>query len=405
MKEIKENGIVKSTKPYKMKFFKKVLSAISIAAVAATLFVGVVFTMTACGPSEPAPEPPPIVQPIDPDPDDPDQPVDPDPDDPDQPVDPDPDDPDQPVDPDPDDPDPDDPDQPVDPDPDDPDQPDNPDNPPPEPEVPTTLEELMQEGNEEYQAMVAATLNDNLYKDMLYKTVGTNYDLSKVEDEKWEIVDSNNDGIIDNIRLHFFYKDSDTLKTYRISNVEPKLDITLADLLTEGPDIDNLDEAFDTAIRGGAKYSTDYTFSYNSTIQESRKELKDAVNTKLAADGIISAVDKNTKSFIKDNGSSVNTTLGGTARDIVVMNLTENGYEEINIKIKETQNDNTDKTLKDNLKDGLYYEVESAAKNGKFIGTVLENVDLPEKETVTATRYKIVYTNDKGETEEYNLDY
>ena len=74
-------------------------------------------------------------------------------------------------------------------------------------------------------------------------------------------------------------------------------------------------------------------------------------------------------------------------------------------KIKETQNDNTDKTLKDNLKDGLYYEVESAAKNGKFIGTVLENVDLPEKETVTATRYKIVYTNDKGETEEYNLDY
>lgn len=405
MKEIKENGIVKSTKPYKMKFFKKVLSAISIAAVAATLFVGVAFTMTACGPSESAPEPPPIVQPIDPDPDDPDQPVDPDPDDPDQPVDPDPDDPDQPVDPDPDDPDPDDPDQPVDPDPDDPDQPDNPDNPPPEPEVPTTLEELMQEGNEEYQAMVADTLNDNIL-DRLVAAAGRNYNSDNIFDSKWAFATSeDNAKNIEKIEFRFYYDAGETSQSYIVTNVELVKPLTIEDLINKN--LKNIETAFDEGnpFEAGATFKGVYEFNYNPSIQDERSELLDAVNVKLASDGIISAVDENTKSFIKDNGSSVNTTLGGTARDIVVMNLTENGYEEISIRIKENQGNNNDTTLINNLYGGEYYEIKSAAKNGKFIGTVLENVDLPEQETVTATSYKLVYTNDKGEREEYDLDY
>ena len=50
----------------------------------------------------------------------------------------------------------------------------------PEETPPTTLEELMQKGNEKYQAIVVKTLNDHLLEDMLYKTVGR-YDLKCVE--------------------------------------------------------------------------------------------------------------------------------------------------------------------------------------------------------------------------------
>lgn len=209
----------------------------------------------------------------------------------------------------------------------------------PEETLPTTLNELMQDGNEKYQAVVVKTLNDHLLEDMLYKTLSSNYDLNCVEIDQWEVVDSDKNGIIDCIKLHFFYENAIISALYRISFVEPKTEITLQDLLTENPDAAKLDEAFDrgTPYVNGAKYSTEYAFGYDPTIQEMRKVLLDAVNEKLAAEGLISAVDENTRSFIiRDYESTEDTTLGKTKR-IVVMNLTENSYEEITILIKEAE--------------------------------------------------------------------
>lgn len=238
---------------------------------------------------------------------------------------------------------------------------------------PATLDELMQEGNEKYQAVVVKTLNDHLLEDMLYKTLSNNYDVNCVEIEQWEIVASDEDGIIDCIKLHFFYDNAIISTLYRISCVEPKTEITLQDLLTENPDAAKLDEAFDrgTPHVNGAEYSTEYAFGYNPTIQEMRKVLLDAVNEKLAAEGLISAVDENTRSFIiRDYESTEDTTLGKTKR-IVVMNLTENGYEEIVIIIQEAQTDNDDTKLIENLNAGKY-KVTSAAKRGKFTGVLLK---------------------------------
>lgn len=237
---------------------------------------------------------------------------------------------------------------------------------------PATLDELMQEGNEKYRAVVVKTLNDHLLEDMLYKTVG-NYDKKSVEVEQWEVVDSDKNGIIDCIKLHFFYDNAIISMLYRISCVEPKTEITLQDLLTENPDAAKLDEAFDrgTPYVSGAKYFTEYAFGYDPTIQEMRKVLLDAVNEKLAAEGLISAVDENTRSFIiRDYESTEDTTLGKTKR-IVVMNLTENGYEEIAIIIQEAQTDNDDTKLIKNLNAGKY-KVTSAAKRGKFTGVLLK---------------------------------
>ena len=186
----------------------------------------------------------------------------------------------------------------------------------PEETPPTTLEELMQEGNEKCQAIVVKTLNDHLLEDMLYKT-GGKYDLKCVEVDQWEIVDSDKNGIIDCIKLHYFYDNALISMLYRISCVEPKTEITLQDLLTENPDAEKLDEAFDlgTTLVSGAKYFTEYAFGYDPTIQEMRKVLLDAVNEKLATEGLISAVDENTRSFIiRDYESTEDTTLGKTKR-------------------------------------------------------------------------------------------
>lgn len=243
----------------------------------------------------------------------------------------------------------------------------------PEETLPTTLNELMQEGNEKYQAVVVKTLNDHLLEDMLYKTLSNNYDVNCVQIEQWEVVDSDKNGIIDCIKLHFFYDNAIISTLYRISCVEPKTEITLQDLLTENPDAAKLDEAFDrgTPYVNGAKYSTEYAFGYNPTIQEMRKGLLNAVNEKLANDGIISAVGGNTRSFIiRDDEATEDTTLG-KARRIVVMNLTENGYEEIAIIIQEAQTDNDDTKLIENLNAGKY-NVTSAAKRGKFTGVLLK---------------------------------
>ena len=244
----------------------------------------------------------------------------------------------------------------------------------PEETPPTTLNELMQEGNEKYQALVVKTLNDHLLEDMLYNTLSNNYDVNCVQIDQWEVVDSDKNGIIDCIKLHFFYDSALISMLYRISCVEPKTEITLQDLLTENPDAAKLDEAFDD--RGpsdviGAKYYTEYAFGYNPTIQEMRKVLLNGVIEKLANDGIISAVGENTRSFIiRDDRSTEDATLG-KARRIVVMNLAENGYEEIAIIIQEALTDNDDTKLIENLNAGKY-KVISAAKRGEFTGALLK---------------------------------
>ena len=242
----------------------------------------------------------------------------------------------------------------------------------PEETLPTTLNELMQEGNEKYRAVVVKTLNDHLLEDMLYNTFSKNYDVNCVQIDQWEIVDSDKNGIIDCIKLHFFYENAIISTLYRIASVEPKTEITLQDLLTENPDAEKLDEAFDRGTYvNGAKYYNEYAFGYNPTIQEMRKRLLNAVNEKLADEGIISAVGGNTRSFIiRDDESTEDTTLG-KARRIVVMNLAENGYEEIAIIIQEAQTDNDDTKLIVNLNAGKY-KVTSAAKRGKFTGALLK---------------------------------
>ena len=224
-----------------------------------------------------------------------------------------------------------------------------------------------------------------------------NYNLSNIDDAKWEIVDDGQ-GNIETIRMFFFNNSSDTSATYYIASVTPKVDITINDLLD--PDKTVLDQAFDTNNYFGALYSRDYSFSFDPSIQDTRSELRDAVNTKAANDGIIDRVDSNTLSIIKDNGGRLDTTLEGTSRAIVILNINENGYEEYTVQIKENQTNNSDKTLIDNLNNNQYYEVELEHRENTFSSNFIENQNLPEN-TAGSVSYKFVVTNENGEDEEY----
>lgn len=255
--------------------------------------------------------------------------------------------------------------------------------------APTTIEELFPDETtataielaraEYYQAIVVNTLNDNLLGKMLSNIIGNYYELNKVDNVKWRVTTVEDNSTIDKIYMTFDYNydhnGPNTSRTFKYASVDPVTDITITDLINN--DTEKLEAAFDEGnpFVAGAKYVNEYVFNYNPSIQEKRSELLDAVNKKLAEDGIITAVDQNTQSFIKDIGSGVNPTLNGTAREIVVMNLTENGYEEVSIIIKETQNNNNDITLMEHLNKGEYYEIESARKSGVFSGAILENIN------------------------------
>ena len=141
-----------------------------------------------------------------------------------------------------------------------------------EPGAPKTIDELFAEGNEEYVDIVSDMLNDNLYEKIVSKIIVKN--VEDVRDARWEIVSQ--DGVnIDKIRIFAFYDYSENATIYHIASVVPKT-ITIADLII--PDAIKLEKAFDTTVRGGAKYTQEYVFNFNPSIQEARKELKDAVN-------------------------------------------------------------------------------------------------------------------------------
>ena len=254
---------------------------------------------------------------------------------------------------------------------------------PPEPELPDSLDELFAEGNEEYVDIVSDTLNDNLYEKIINKTISNN--VENIKDARWEIVSA--DGVnIDMIRIFAFEDYSDTVMTYNITNVVPKTTITIADLVK--PDTTKLEEAFDTAVRGGAKYSREYSFSFNPSIQDKRKELKDAVNAKLASDGIIQQVNQDTQSFIVDGGTHIEPSMNGTAREIVVLNLTGNKLEEYTIRIKETQGNNNDTTLIENLNKGLYYDSPSSHIVKDYSQSIFENQNMNQVGAVKSSLYK-----------------
>lgn len=380
---------LKSNKPYKLSVIKRTITKATAIVLSLTAIAGMVFGFAGCvNTQDPSKEDPGIVVP-DPDPgiEDPGK-EEPGKEDPDPGTDP------GKEDPDPSDPGKEEPDPGTDPGTD----PSEPGTDPSEPskEEPTiddidTIDELFMEepfypdfdSEEEYneakalydlsqeaQGVILTTLNDNLLENMVTK-INNTFNIENTEDIKWEINTAEDGKTIENIRVFFFYNGSDTVRGYFVENVVPKTTITLENLFN--PSSYDLEEAFDTNMFFGARYTIDYSFSYNPSVQERRGALKDAINAKLAEDGVIDAVNDGDISFIKDMGSNTDSGLQGTARKIVILRLTSHGYEEYAVRIKENQSNNNDQTLIENLNAGNYYDISAEAKEGVFSNHMIEN--------------------------------
>lgn len=248
--------------------------------------------------------------------------------------------------------------------------------------------------SQEAQGVVLKTLNDNLLEKMATK-IGTTTKVENLEEIKWEINTTEDDKTIKNIRVYFFNHSSETTRSYCISNVTPKNTLTLNDLLN--PDVNKLNEAFDTNMYFGARYAIDYIFSYNPSVQERRGELKDAINAKLASDSLIKPINEETLSFVKDNGSDVEPALGGIGRDITILNITGNSYEEISLRILNADNDSG---LIENLNNSKYitYGEESATFSDNTISQDLQE----QAKGYTSVSYHVIY-KDPDIKEEYVL--
>lgn len=404
MKKIKSEGAVKSKTPYKMKFIKKVATIASAVVLSAALFLGAAFTLTGCNNEKDPIDPnPPIVDPIpDPEPEpDPDPEPEPEPDpDPDPEPDPDPN------------PDPD-PEPEPEPDPD-------PEPPVIEPEpvddlVDLYMEEPVAENYEKgeddpqfkadkkqyenAQAMQKAiyqNLEANVKDNMLYKYFGNDWSESKILNTKWELGSSNNNEVIDTVRIFFTYNNSSTMDTYYIESVTPKSQITLEDLANNEV---NYDEAFDTAPRGGAKFSKEYEFSYDPAASEQRKELLDAINNK-----VVGEVSEDTISIIRPNGGTTDPELGGTANAYKILNITENGYEEYSINILDSSNG---KSEIENLNNGKYYTYSEKSEtygNHFLDASVLENEITQQQNKNVKYVAKVSLPKEDGTVEEFEIE-
>lgn len=393
---------LKSNKPYKLSVIKRTITKATAIVLSLTAIAGMVFGFAGCvNTQDPSKEDPGIVVP-DPDPgiEDPGK-EEPGKEDPDPGTDP------GKEDPDPSDPGKEEPDPGTDPGTD----PSEPGTDPSEPskEEPTiddidTIDELFMEepfypdfdSEEEYneakalydlsqeaQGVVLTTLNDNVYGKMLSKNI-QNYNIENIEDVKWEINTAEDGKTIESIRLFFFNHPSETSRTYYISTVVPKTTITLENLLN--PSSYDFEEAFDTNMYFGARYTTDYAFSYDPSQQERRGELKDAINAKLASDSLIKSTNEETISFIKDNGSDVEPALGGIGRDITILNITENGYEEISLRILNADNDSG---LIENLNNSKY--ITYGEKSATFSDNTISQDLLEQTKSYTSVSYHVIY--------------
>ena len=220
------------------------------------------------------------------------------------------------------------------------------------------VNELFAKGNEEYQDIVEETLSDYLYENIVMKGVGVNYDINKVHDTKWEITDDGR-GNIDRIRIFFHYDASDTVHAYYITSVSPKVDLTVEDLCK--PDADKLEEAFDTHNYLGAPYSKDFAFTYNPSIQNTKRSLALEINKIALKEAGISEI-TNTF-FIRDDGTTIE---DGIVQGYTIVNITDNGYNQYSINIRLAED------LTDSLDSGDYRFFLVTSNENKFSNRFIE---------------------------------
>ena len=276
--------------------------------------------------------------------------------------------------------DPENPGEPTDPDnPGEPTDPTDPENPGEELEPPQSVEDLFTNPDyqdSEYIIKVEDAL-DTYLKEKIISVANSNLDIKNIDDIEWRIDGSNSDTSINKITISFTNYASDTSRTIYVQSVTPKGELTLEDLYN--PDETKLNNAFSTAIIGGAKYQNIIVIGFDPSIQESSAALTEALkNVAINDKDLEIEVDENTEYYIVDGGYQLDTTLGSTAREISLFIKNENGYQKLIYRIAEPNFDVD--ALVQKIEAGNYRM--AATEKGEFTGN---QISVSDKETVAST--------------------
>lgn len=247
----------------------------------------------------------------------------------------------------------------------------------------TEAEKKILEISQGYQEKIEASLDEYLYETIALFTNSMTED--KISNVAWRLVaDENDSSKVGKITISFDYNNIDTNQVFYVRSVVPQNDLTFAELYQGDSTI--LESAFESSRFGGAKYTTDFSFAHNPSIQESSAALTEALkNVAINDKDLEIEVDENTEYFIVDGGYQLDTTLGSTAREISLFIKNENGYQKLIYRIAEPNFDVD--ALVQKIEAGNYRM--AATEKGEFTGNQITVSDNEADASASSETYRL----------------
>lgn len=224
----------------------------------------------------------------------------------------------------------------------------------------TEAEKKILEISQGYQEKIEASLDEYLYETIALFTNSMTED--KISNIAWRLVaDENDSSKVGKITISFDYNNTDTNRVFYVRSVVPQNDLTFAELYQGDSTI--LESAFESSRFGGAKYTTDFSFAHDPSIQGEYDSLAKALNDASGKSG--------ESTYIVPLGYSDDDTLGEVMR-FTVFNMEENGYNTATYNIKGTSASSLEDLIK-SIQDGKFYSYNNESK--AFTGNKIEILD------------------------------
>lgn len=232
----------------------------------------------------------------------------------------------------------------------------------------------------EYKKIIIENLNENLYETIaLFTSIMT---IDKIENAVWRLMADENDSTkVKKITIQFNYNSADTNQVFYVRSVVPKNNLTFAELYQGDAAV--LESAFEKSRFGGAKYTTDSSFSYNPSIQESSAALTEALKNVAIRDGDLEIeIDESAEFYIVDRGSTVDFILESEARYMELFVKTDFGYQKIGYSIAMVNPSWNIETLVKQVESGKYRSYSLSNGKGEFTGHIIDVADNGDADAV-----------------------
>ena len=232
----------------------------------------------------------------------------------------------------------------------------------------------------EYKKIIIDNLNSYLYETISLFT--NNMTVDKIENAVWRLMADENDSTkVKKITIQFDYNFADTNQLFYVRSVVPKNDLTFAELYRGDATV--LESAFEVSRFGGAKYTTDLSFSHDPSIQESSAALTEALKNVAIKDGDLEIeIDESAEFYIKDRGSSIDTILKSEVRYMELFVKTDFGYQQIGYSVAMVNPSWNIETLVKQVESGKYRSYFLSNGKGEFTGHIIDVADNVDADAV-----------------------